>query len=60
MNMRIDRSCVLLTPILGVNLPAGRVVIKAQVRGPIAINATTYRQMSGRAGRLGQVEIGIC
>ncbi|KHJ79518.1 helicase protein [Oesophagostomum dentatum] len=43
---------------LGVNLPASRVVIKAQVRGPAAITATTYKQMSGRAGRLGQVEIG--
>uniref|UniRef100_A0A7I4YCY7 DNA-directed DNA polymerase n=1 Tax=Haemonchus contortus TaxID=6289 RepID=A0A7I4YCY7_HAECO len=42
----------------GVNLPASRVVIKAQTRGPAAINAITYKQMSGRAGRLGQVEIG--
>ncbi|VDL66623.1 unnamed protein product [Nippostrongylus brasiliensis] len=42
----------------GVNLPASRVVIKAQIRGPAAINATTYKQMSGRSGRLGQVEIG--
>ncbi|EPB71392.1 helicase protein [Ancylostoma ceylanicum] len=41
----------------GVNLPAGRVVIKAQIRGPAAINATTYRQMSGRAGRLGQLRV---
>ncbi|VDM59415.1 unnamed protein product [Angiostrongylus costaricensis] len=42
----------------GVNLPAGRVVIKAQIRGPAAINATSYKQMSGRSGRLGEVEIG--
>ncbi|KAK6049152.1 helicase protein [Cooperia oncophora] len=44
--------------LLCVNLPASRVVIKAQTRGPAAINAITYKQMSGRAGRLGQVEIG--
>ncbi|KIH47090.1 hypothetical protein ANCDUO_22856 [Ancylostoma duodenale] len=54
----IQRTAGTMDAVLGVNLPAGRVVIKAQTRGPAATNATTYRQMSGRAGRLGQVEIG--
>lgn len=44
--------------ISGVNLPASRVVIKAQIRGPAAISGTTYKQMSGRSGRLGHVEAG--
>ncbi|KJH43470.1 helicase protein [Dictyocaulus viviparus] len=42
----------------GVNLPAGRVVIKAQIRGPAALTATSYKQMCGRSGRLGEVEQG--
>ncbi|CAD6188317.1 unnamed protein product [Caenorhabditis auriculariae] len=37
----------------GVNLPAETVIIKAQSRGPSALNSTTYRQMIGRAGRMG-------
>ncbi|CAJ0577754.1 unnamed protein product, partial [Mesorhabditis spiculigera] len=42
----------------GVNLPANRVIMKAQTRGPNAINAVTYRQMAGRAGRMGLAEKG--
>ncbi|CAI4232361.1 unnamed protein product [Auanema sp. JU1783] len=40
----------------GVNMPAYRVIIKSQTRGPAAISSTTYQQMAGRAGRLGQSE----
>ncbi|GMR42389.1 hypothetical protein PMAYCL1PPCAC_12584, partial [Pristionchus mayeri] len=42
----------------GVNLPARVVIIRAQTRGPAALTPTTYRQMAGRAGRLGQSERG--
>uniref|UniRef100_A0A915BV58 DNA polymerase theta n=1 Tax=Parascaris univalens TaxID=6257 RepID=A0A915BV58_PARUN len=38
----------------GVNLPAQRVIIKAQTSGPCALTNTNYSQMVGRAGRLGQ------
>lgn len=38
---------------LGVNLPAERVIIKAQTRGPSALTSLSYRQMVGRAGRTG-------
>ncbi|VDM48117.1 unnamed protein product [Toxocara canis] len=38
----------------GVNLPAQRVIIKAQLSGPSALTNIAYRQMVGRAGRLGQ------
>ncbi|CAJ0942873.1 unnamed protein product, partial [Mesorhabditis belari] len=37
----------------GVNLPANKVIIRAQTRGPTAINSMTYKQMAGRAGRMG-------
>lgn len=37
----------------GVNLPAERVIIKAQTRGPSALTSLSYRQMVGRAGRTG-------
>ncbi|KAF8359664.1 polq-1, partial [Pristionchus pacificus] len=42
----------------GVNLPARVVIIRAQTRGPAALTGTTYRQMAGRAGRLGKSEKG--
>ncbi|VDK76192.1 unnamed protein product [Anisakis simplex] len=43
----------------GVNLPAQTVLIKAQMSGPSALTNTTYRQMVGRAGRLGQSSKGL-
>ncbi|GMT19441.1 hypothetical protein PFISCL1PPCAC_10738 [Pristionchus fissidentatus] len=42
----------------GVNLPAQVVIIRAQTRGPAALSATSYRQMAGRAGRLGHSHTG--
>lgn len=42
----------------GVNLPAERVIIKAQTRGPSALTSLSYRQMVGRAGRTGHVTRG--
>ncbi|MCP9263449.1 Chromosome-associated kinesin KIF4 [Dirofilaria immitis] len=51
--------CATSTLSSGINLPAHRVIIKAQMSGPIALNSLTYMQMIGRAGRLGQTEKGI-
>ncbi|CAB3401340.1 unnamed protein product [Caenorhabditis bovis] len=42
----------------GVNLPVERVIIKAQLRGPSPLNQMTYKQMVGRAGRMGFSEKG--
>lgn len=42
----------------GINLPAHRVIIKAQINGPVALNGLAYMQMIGRAGRLGQTQKG--
>ncbi|UMM22138.1 hypothetical protein L5515_003507 [Caenorhabditis briggsae] len=42
----------------GVNLPAERVIIKAQTRGPSALTSLSYRQMVGRAGRTGHATRG--
>ncbi|CCD73325.2 DNA polymerase theta [Caenorhabditis elegans] len=42
----------------GVNLPAERVLIKAQPRGPSALTSLNYRQMVGRAGRTGHATRG--
>uniref|UniRef100_A0A915PIJ9 Uncharacterized protein n=1 Tax=Setaria digitata TaxID=48799 RepID=A0A915PIJ9_9BILA len=46
--------CATSTLSSGINLPAHRVIIKAQMCGPVALNGLTYMQMIGRAGRLGQ------
>ncbi|EFO24873.1 hypothetical protein LOAG_03612 [Loa loa] len=51
--------CATSTLSSGINLPAHRVIIKAQMCGPVALNGLTYMQMIGRAGRLGQTEKGI-
>lgn len=50
--------CATSTLSSGVNLPAHRVIIKAQTTGPVALNGLTYLQMIGRAGRLGQTTKG--
>ncbi|CAI5445199.1 unnamed protein product [Caenorhabditis angaria] len=42
----------------GVNLPAERVIIKSQTRGPSPLNSMTYKQMIGRAGRMGHAKKG--
>ncbi|VDN57945.1 unnamed protein product [Dracunculus medinensis] len=46
--------CATSTLSSGVNLPAQKVIIKAQFNGPLALSSITYHQMIGRAGRLGQ------
>uniref|UniRef100_A0A1I7Y1N3 DNA polymerase theta n=1 Tax=Steinernema glaseri TaxID=37863 RepID=A0A1I7Y1N3_9BILA len=45
----------------GVNLPAHRVLIRAQNNGPSQITRITYKQMVGRAGRKGHTgRVGDC
>lgn len=50
--------CATSTLSSGVNLPAHRVIIKAQTSGPLALNSLSYLQMIGRAGRLGHTSKG--
>jgi hypothetical protein len=42
----------------GVNLPAGRVIIKSMQIGRDSLLVTSYKQMCGRAGRAGQSNLG--
>lgn len=42
----------------GVNLPARRVIIRTPMFGGAVMNALTYRQMIGRAGRMGRDTLG--
>jgi DNA polymerase theta len=42
----------------GVNLPAGRVVIRSLRQGGAFITVGAYRQMCGRAGRAGKSDLG--
>ena len=45
-------------PRLGVNLPAHRVIIKGMKLGADPMPVSTFRQMCGRAGRLGLDDAG--
>lgn len=57
-----DKSIIILvatsTLASGVNLPAEKVIIKAQTRGPSSLTSLNYRQMVGRAGRTGHATRG--
>ena len=55
----ISILCATTTLAAGVNLPAGRVIIRRLRAASHKLDVCGYRQMVGRAGRAGQSELGI-
>jgi DNA polymerase theta len=54
----IDILCATSTLAAGVNLPAKRVILDGMMLGIDMISVASYKQMSGRAGRAGQDDMG--